>query len=85
MSPSPLVANAGVPGGTISVTISASGSKAAVYDFVHRLGALERLFVVDKVSLLPAAADGVDPTAGAFQLELSGRVFTTAKEATADA
>jgi Tfp pilus assembly protein PilO len=85
VSPSPPVANGGVPGATIAVTVSASGSKAAVYDYVHRLGTLKRLFVVDKVSLLPVAADGVDPTVGAFQLELSGRVFTTATKETADA
>ena len=38
VNPAPLVANGGVPGATISVTISASGSKAAIYDYVHRLG-----------------------------------------------
>ena len=81
LTPSNLAPNTGVPGASILVTITASGSKASAVEYVRRLGGLERIFVVDKVTLSSATAS--DPTAdpsaliGLFDLEVTGRVFTT--------
>ena len=82
LTPSNLTANAGVPGASILLTISASGARSSAVEYVRRLSTLERLFVVDKVSFQAATATdpAADPsaTADVIQVDVSGRVFTTA-------
>ena len=81
-------AMAGVAGSSIPLAITVSGPRPAALEYVRRLGALPRLLVVDSVDLAPAT-EAADPSAGAdaapadrVQLEISGRVFTTALPAT---
>ena len=82
LTPSTPITVTGVPGSSIAVTITASGPKTAAVEYLRRVGGLDRVFVVDKVTLNPAPATDatVDPTAPAdsVDLEVSGRVFTTA-------
>jgi Tfp pilus assembly protein PilO len=90
VSPSPATAIAGTSGSSVTVTISATGTKAALYAYVHQLSGLSRLFVVDKISLqaagaAAASADSGGPTqtaapsagTGLEQLDLTGRVFVS--------
>jgi Tfp pilus assembly protein PilO len=88
VSPSPAAAITGTSGSSVTVTISATGTKAALYAYVHELSGLSRLFVADKISLQAAgatatSADSGGPTqttapstgTGPEQLDLTGRVF----------
>jgi len=97
VSPSPAVALTGSPGSSVTVTISASGTRAALYDYVHELSGLSRLFVVDKISVQEsgaagAAGDSGGPTpttgqsasGGPLQLDLTGRVFLTTSTTASD-
>jgi Tfp pilus assembly protein PilO len=82
------VAVTGVAGSSIPVTITIAGPRPAALEYVRRLGVLPRLFVVDSVNLDPAGAAGEptdDPSgvasgtdADRVQLDIAGRVFTTA-------
>jgi Tfp pilus assembly protein PilO len=82
VSPSPMQATSVGSGSSLAVDISVTGARAALYDYLRRLARLDRLFVVDKMSLAPAESDpGAAPSdaavpAGAFHLEVSGRAFT---------
>jgi Tfp pilus assembly protein PilO len=82
LTPAPASTVAGAPGNSIGVTISATGTRAAVNAYVRQLSALPRLFVVDKLSvvLATAASDGQGPSSASasdsYQVDLSGRVFT---------
>jgi Tfp pilus assembly protein PilO len=74
---------AGVSGASIPVTITVAGPRAAALDYVRRLGLLTRLVVVDSVSLEPSAEAQAEvatenPLGARIQLNIAGRVFTTA-------
>jgi Tfp pilus assembly protein PilO len=75
---------AGASGASIPVTITVAGPRAAALDYVRRLGLLPRLVVVDSVSLESSAdAQEAELTTGnplgqPIQLNIAGRVFTTA-------
>ena len=58
------------PGGSIQVAITAAGTHDARLDYVQRLLDLERLFVIEQISIT------VQPDT-TEQLQISGRVFTT--------
>jgi Tfp pilus assembly protein PilO len=79
---------AGVSGASIPVTITVAGPRAAALDYVRRLGLLTRLVVVDSVSLEPSAEAQEaevameNPLGGRIQLNIAGRVFTTATPTT---
>jgi hypothetical protein len=83
LSPAAPATVTGVPGASIQLTISTSGPRAGVYAYLHRLGTLERLLVVDKVSLSVPAADPTlpVPAEGVLNAEISARVFTSAAAA----
>ena len=91
VSPALPATNGSAPGAAIAITISVAGPKLNIDDYVHRLSTLERLFVVDKLSVEaskpdastgdPAAADPSAAVAEVFQAEISGRVFTLAAAA----
>jgi Tfp pilus assembly protein PilO len=84
VSPSPMEATTAGPGGSLAVEISVSGPKPALYDYMRRLAGLERLFVVNKMTLAPATSDGSTASTDAsvpidgFHLDISGRAFTAA-------
>jgi Tfp pilus assembly protein PilO len=84
------VALTGVAGASIPVTITIAGPRAATLEYVRRLGVLPRLLVVDSVTFEPGGepADGAgapDATDAAVadevQVDIAGRVFTTATPA----
>jgi Tfp pilus assembly protein PilO len=88
VSPSPVQAiAAGAPGSSLGVEISVSGPKPALYDYLHRLAALDRLFVVDKMTIEPKTSDAAPATTNgsaptdSFHLDVSGRAFTAAAPA----
>lgn len=74
ISPTPLAANPHGPGGSLQVSITASGPHAAVMNYVERLRDLDRLAVVEQIGLDTQAATDLAPQAD--QLQLSVRVFT---------
>jgi Tfp pilus assembly protein PilO len=83
VSPALPASNVGAPGASIAITIAVAGPKLNVDDYVHRLSTLERLFVVDKLSVVASKSDTstADPAAavaGTFEVNISGRVFTLA-------
>jgi Tfp pilus assembly protein PilO len=86
VKPSPVQAIAtGAPGSSLGVDVSVSGPRPALYDYLRRLGTIERLFVIDKMTIEPETADstsvpagGSSPSAGGFHLDVSGRAFTAA-------
>lgn len=69
ISPSPLGENPSGPGGSMQITISATGSHEASLAYIQRLRDLDRLFVIEQISI----SVGGD---GAEQLQISARVFT---------
>jgi Tfp pilus assembly protein PilO len=82
---------AGTSGSSIPVTMTVSGPRAAALEYVRRLGVLPRLLVVDSMTIAPStdapdtapgAGEAVDPTADHVQLDIAGRVFTTAAPTT---
>jgi hypothetical protein len=83
VSPAAPVTTTGVPGSSIQLTIATSGPRAAVYSYLHRLGTLERLLVVDKVSLSVPPADPTLtlPADGLLNADITARVFTSAAAA----
>jgi Tfp pilus assembly protein PilO len=70
VSPSPLGANPSGAGGSLQITISASGTHSAVAMYLQKIRDLERLAVIEQV--------GVDTAPGAStdHVQLSLRVFT---------
>lgn len=84
ITPAPLSALPNNTGGVVAVSVSGSGEAASVNSYISRLGALSRLFVIDKITLASAPASGAGPDAsatpavGTVEISLSGRVFTTA-------
>ena len=83
VSPATPTATTGVPGSSIQLVISTSGPRTAVYDYLHRLGTLERLLVVDKVALSVPAVDpaATVPAGDVLNADITARVFTAAAAA----
>ena len=93
MTPSPLTANPAGPGGSVQISIGASGSREAADTYLGRLRDLERLLVIEQLSVQERADTGVSDTAAAVdaagtagaaveipevQVQLTMRVFTLA-------
>ncbi len=75
ISPTPLSANPSGPGGSMVVSIAASGSHDGVQAYVKGLRDLNRLLVIEQISITtpPAVADQPQQP---DQLQLSVRAFT---------
>ncbi len=93
MTPSPLTANPAGPGGSVQISIGASGSREAADTYLGRLRDLERLLVIEQLSVQERADTGASDTAAAVdaagtagaaveipevQVQLTMRVFTLA-------
>jgi len=84
ITPTPLAALPSGSGGVVAVAVSGNGDPVSISTYVTRLGALSRLFVIDKVTISKSEAGGAGPDASAplpsdaVQLDIAGRVFTTA-------
>jgi len=93
MTPSPLTANPAGPGGSVQISIGASGSREAADAYLGRLRDLERLVVIEQLSVQERADTGVSDSAAAVdaagtagaaveipevQVQLTMRVFTLA-------
>lgn len=70
VSPSSLGANPSGPGGSLQITIGASGSHAAVAVYLQRIRDLERLMVIEQVGLDSPGGDSID------HVQLVLRVFS---------
>ncbi len=64
VSPAAPAANTGATGSSVQLVISTTGARPAVYSYLHRLGALPRMLVVDKVALEQAGRRSHRPRAG---------------------
>ena len=90
ITPSPLTANPAGPGGSVQISIGASGSREATDTYLGRLRDLERLLVIEQLSVqergavAEETAAAVDATGSAgtvveipeVQVQLTMRVFT---------
>lgn len=74
ISPSPLAVNPSGPGGSLQISITASGPHDAVLAYVERLRDLDRLVVVEQIGITSQPA--TDLAGSTDQLQLSVRVFT---------
>jgi hypothetical protein len=75
ISPSQLSENPNGPGGSMQVTITASGTHDALRGYVQGLRDSQRLLVIEQISMTSPAAV-VDQPQQPDQLQLSARVFT---------
>ena len=75
VSPTPLAENPSGPGGSMQISITASGPHTSVQAYLEALRTMPRLLVIEQIGITtqPALSDG---TPQADQLELSARVFT---------
>jgi Tfp pilus assembly protein PilO len=75
ITPTPLAANPNGPGGSMAITIAATGSHDGIQAYVKALRDLDRLLVIEQISITtpPAVADQPQ---GLDQLQLSVRAFT---------
>ena len=75
VSPNPLAENPSGPGGSMQISITASGPHASVQAYLDALRTMPRLLVIEQIGIAtqPAGADG---TQQSDQLQLSARVFT---------
>ena len=75
VSPTPLAANPSGPGGSMQISITASGPHASVQAYLEALRTMPRLLVIEQIGIAtqPALSDG---TPQSDQLQLSARVFT---------
>ena len=75
VSPNPLAENPSGPGGSMQISITASGPHASVQAYLDALRTMPRLLVIEQIGIAtqPAGADG---TPQSDQLQLSARVFT---------
>lgn len=75
VSPTPLAENPSGPGGSMQISITASGPHASVQAYLEALRTMPRLLVIEQIGITvqPAGADGAPPS---DQLLLSARVFT---------
>ena len=75
VSPTPLAENPSGPGGSMQISITASGPHTSVQAYLEALRTMLRLLVIEQIGITtqPALSDG---TPQADQLQLSARVFT---------
>ena len=75
VAPAPLSPNPNGQGGSLQISITASGPHSSVQAYLEALRDLPRLLVIEQVGVTvrPAAADG---TPQSDQLQLAARVFT---------
>lgn len=75
VSPTPLAENPSGPGGSMQISITASGPHTSVQAYLEALRTMPRLLVIEQIGITtqPALSDG---TPQADQLQLSARVFT---------
>ena len=75
LAPTPLSPNPNGQGGSLQISITASGPHASVQAYLEALRNLPRLLVIEQVGVTvqPAALDG---TPESDQLQLAARVFT---------
>jgi Tfp pilus assembly protein PilO len=84
ITPTPLTSLPDGSGGVVAVTLAGAGDPVSVTTYVTRIGALSRLFVLDKVTISKSETSGAGPDAsatlptGSVQLDIAGRLFTTA-------
>jgi Tfp pilus assembly protein PilO len=84
MSPMPLTANPAGPGGSVQISMAAAGSREAADAYLGRLRDLERLLVIEQLSVQERAATGAEIAEGAgaavelpeVQMQVTLRVFT---------
>jgi len=81
MTPAPLSTNPAGPGGSVQISIGASGSRVATDAYLGRLRDLERLLVIEQVGLQERSATAPVPAEDAPEipevtLQLTIRVFT---------
>ena len=83
VGPAAPAASAGATGSSVQLVISTTGARPAVYSYLHQLGALPRMLVVDKLTLSKPAADPTSPSPAGDVLtaDITARVFTTAAAA----
>lgn len=84
---------AGSTGSYAQITVAATGSRAAIESYLQQLTTIDRLFVAEQVAVQDVAAQqpaGAAPAAGSpttpsgeVQLQLTGRVLSTAVIASA--
>lgn len=80
VSPTTPGPNPAGPGGSISLTINASGARDAIDAYLGRIRDLERMLVIEQVSTLTPPGEAVET-----QLQLTVRAFSTATPVTAPA
>ncbi len=75
VSPTPLAENPSGPGGSMQISITASGPHTSVQAYLEALRTMPRLLVIEQIGITtqPALSDG---TPQADQLQLSARAFT---------
>ena len=75
VSPTPLAENPSGPGGSMQISITASGPHTSVQAYLEALRTMPRLLVIEQIGITtqPAGADGAPQS---DQLQLSARVFT---------
>jgi Tfp pilus assembly protein PilO len=85
ITPAETTSLAGGAGSSAQITVSATGSRAAIETYLQQLSSLDRLFVSEQVSIQDvvqsqtpgAAAPGAAAPSGEVQLQLTGRVLST--------
>lgn len=80
VSPTTPVPNPAGPGGSIPLTINASGARDAIDLYLGRIRDLERMLIIEQVSTLTPPGEAVGT-----RLQLTVRAFTTATPVTAPA
>jgi Tfp pilus assembly protein PilO len=83
ITPTPLSENPSGPGGSMALSITASGSHDAVQAYVKGLRDLDRLLVIEQISITTPPAVVGEPQQP-DQLQLSVRVFTLRAPASAE-
>jgi Tfp pilus assembly protein PilO len=75
VSPTPLADNPSGPGGSMQISITASGPHASVQAYLDALRTMPRLLVIEQIGIT-AAPLGADGAPQSDQLQVSARVFT---------
>ena len=81
ISPTPLAVNPSGPGGSLQLSITASGSHTAVQGFLQQVRDLDRLMVIEQIGVTSQVA--TELARQTDQLQLAVRVFTLQPPATA--
>ncbi|MGD9701845.1 MAG: type 4a pilus biogenesis protein PilO [Acidimicrobiia bacterium] len=79
LTPAPLTANPAGPGGSVQVSIAVAGARESADTYLGRLRDLERLLVIEQLSVQErpdVASDAAAAVAPEVQLQLTVRVFT---------